>query len=249
MRRETDASMAGAQDDSRDAFSAEAAAEAARIDRRLLEAAVWTPRARSGASDFDLNPDAEEGRRRLALRRAAVLCALAPREAGYHVILTRRADHLRRHAGQIAFPGGKIDAIDPSPLAAALREAEEEIGLAPDQVDVIGAIEPYETRTGFHVTPFVGLADPSFHPITDDQEVAEVFEAPLDFLMDPRNRQRRSYTLQGRRRYFYAYDWGGRAIWGATAGMLSCLAERVALAREDADAAARAEASAQEGAR
>ncbi|MEL6980698.1 MAG: CoA pyrophosphatase [Pseudomonadota bacterium] len=204
------------------------------IDRALIEAAVWSAPARAGGGDHDLNPGAE---RDFALDRArrpaAVLCALAPRSSGFHVILTRRAAHLSAHAGQIAFPGGKIDPGDPSPLAAALREAEEEIGLPREQVEVIGAIDRYETGTGFSVTPFVALAHAAFRPIADDGEVAEVFEAPLDFLMDPRNVEKRSGVYKGVTRHYYAYDWRGKMIWGATAGMLKGLADRVAAARAE----------------
>lgn len=198
----------------------------------VVQSAVWSPGADRTRGDHDLNPDD----RAVApapknLRAAAVLCALSPRPTGLHVILTRRADHLKRHAGQIAFPGGKIDAGDASPLAAALREAEEEIGLPREQVDVLGPIDKYETGTGFLVTPFVGVAHPAFAPLTDDGEVAEVFEAPLDFLMDPANRRTRFFEREGRRRWFYVYEWGDRVIWGATAGMLSALSERIAAAR------------------
>lgn len=204
----------------------------ASIHLGLVEAAVW-----EGApvenGDFDLNPkdraDLPPTRKK---RPAAVLCALAPRESGLHVILTRRADHLNRHAGQVAFPGGKIDPTDPSPMAAALREAEEEIGLSSDQVEVLGPIDRYETATGFLVTPFVAVAHPAFRPIADDNEVAEVFETPLDFLMDARNRERRSYEWDGRTRHFYAYEWEGRTIWGATAGMLKALADRIEAVRD-----------------
>ena len=200
---------------------------AAPIGRRVVEEAVWSL-APSASSDFDLNP---EGRalapKNRVLRPAAVLCALAPRPDGFSVILTRRSDQLKTHSGQVAFPGGKIDSTDPSPMAAALREAEEEIGLTPDQVEVIGAIERYETGTGFSITPFIAVCHPAFKPIAEEGEVAEVFETPLDFLMNPRNRERRSVEFQGQLRHYYAYDWDGRLIWGATAGMLKALNDRI----------------------
>lgn len=162
------------------------------------------------------------------LRRAAILCPIIERHAGLSVILTRRADNLRAHPGQISFPGGKIDASDRSPLDAALREAEEEIGLLSRNVEVSGVLEPYPTGTGFLVTPFVGFVDPRFRPVADPGEVAEVFEAPLDFLMDRRNHERESYTRNGETRHFYVIMVGQYRIWGATAGMLRMLADRVA---------------------
>ena len=142
--------------------------------------------------------------------------------------MTRRADNLRAHPGQISFPGGKIDAIDRSPLDAALREAEEEIGLLAAHVDVSGVLEPYPTGTGFLVTPFVGFVDPRFRPVPDAAEVAEVFEAPLDFLMNRSNHQRESYTRDGKTRHFYVMMVGEYRIWGATAGMLRMLSNRIA---------------------
>lgn len=200
---------------------------AAPIGRPLVEEAIWGAPSRE-ASDFDLNPS---GRSLLPpdrrLRPAAVLCALVPRNDGFQVILTQRSEHLRAHAGQVAFPGGKIDATDASPMAAALREAEEEIGLSADQVEILGAIDRYETGTGFAITPFIGICRASFRPIAEEGEVAEVFETPLDFLMNPRNRERRSYELNGHTRHYYAYDWQGRMIWGATAGMLKALNDRI----------------------
>lgn len=203
------------------------------IDRAAIEAAVWGPTQAAPRSDFDLAPDARSllspDRR---LRPAAVLCPIIERTDGFHVILTRRADHLSKHAGQVAFPGGKVDAGDPSPMAAALREAEEEIGLTADFVEILGAIDPYETSTSFSVTPFVGMVDPRFQPLLDENEVAEVFETPLSFLMDPANHQRHAREWMGRRREFYAMPWMGadgaeRYIWGATAGMLRNLSDRL----------------------
>ncbi|MBK0400373.1 CoA pyrophosphatase [Limibaculum sp. M0105] len=184
-------------------------------------------------SDFDLNPEVRAALAPgLKQRPAAILCPLIERPAGLHVVLTRRATHLKHHAGQISFPGGKVDQKDPSPLATALREAEEEIGMLPDQIDVLGTLDPYLTSTGFRVTPFVGLVAPAWRALPDPNEVEEVFEAPLDFLMDPTNRLRHHREWQGSRRYFYAMPWGDYYIWGATAGMLKGLADRLAVLAE-----------------
>ncbi|WP_072746953.1 CoA pyrophosphatase [Oceanicella actignis] len=184
---------------------------------------------RAGSSDYDLNPelrDALPPRRKL--RPAAVLCPLVRRPQGLHVILTRRADHLRHHPGQVAFPGGKVEPNDPSPAAAALREAQEEIGLDPAMVELLGAIDGHETVTGFLVTPWLGLVDPAFSPRPDPSEVAEVFEVPLDWLMDPANHARGWREWNGQRRWYYEMPWRGRRIWGATARMLVGLSARLA---------------------
>jgi len=162
-----------------------------------------------------------------ARRRAAVLCPLVRRRSGVHVMLTVRSAHLKVHAGQISFPGGKIDPTDSSPLAAALREAEEEIGLAPDRTDILGALDPYDTSTGFVVTPFVGMVDPRFVPVPSEGEVAEVFEVPFDFLMNPANHERVERMHEGRKRHFYQMVHGRYRIWGATAGMLRNLSDRL----------------------
>ena len=183
------------------------------IDRAMRAPAVAPP---------EVVPDENE-----PLRRAAILCPIIERAHGLSVILTRRADNLRAHPGQISFPGGKIDSVDRSPLDAALREAEEEIGLLPQHVEVSGVLEPYATGTGFLVAPFVGFVDPRFRPVPDPDEVAEVFEAPLDFLMNQENHTRESYARDGERRHFYVMTVGEYRIWGATAGMLRVLSDRI----------------------
>jgi len=185
-------------------------------------------------SDFDLNPEVKLAQLPgIGQRPAAVLCGLVERDHGLSVVLTLRAAHLNQHAGQIAFPGGKLDRGDASPMAAALREAEEEIGLMPDRVSILGALDPYQTSTGFRVTPFVGHVDPEWRPVADPEEVDEVFETPLDFLMDPTNRVRHRYERKGVRRYYYAMPWGDYYIWGATAGMLKGLSDRLAVLAEE----------------
>lgn len=199
-----------------------------RITEADLRRAVLAP-TRRPRSDDDLN--AVPGPRPARLRAAAVLCAVVPRAGGLQVVLTQRPETMRQHAGQIAFPGGKVDPTDASPLAAALREAREEVGLTPDLVDVIGPIDPYETRTGFAITPFVALVDPRFRAMPCEREVAAVFEAPLDHLMNPAHHQRHSRAVQGTTRLFWAMPWQGWYIWGATAGMLRALSDRLADAR------------------
>jgi 8-oxo-dGTP pyrophosphatase MutT (NUDIX family) len=180
-------------------------------------------------SDFDLDPEFRAALMQgVGDRPAAVLCGLVERAGCLHVVLTRRAAHLNQHAGQVAFPGGKVDLKDLSPLATALREAEEEIGLATDQVQILGTLDQYQTSTGFRVTPFVGRIDPDWRPVPDPNEVEEVFEPPLEFLMDPANRVRHHHDRWGVRRHYYAMPWGDYYIWGATAGMLKGLSDRLA---------------------
>jgi 8-oxo-dGTP pyrophosphatase MutT (NUDIX family) len=145
------------------------------------------------------------------------------------VLLTERAAHLNDHAGQIAFPGGKIDAVDASPLDAALREAEEEIGLTREFIDPIGYLDVYGTEFGFRILPTVARVRPGFKLRVNESEVADVFEVPLAFLMDPANHQRHSKQFRGIERSYYAMPFAERFIWGATAGILRVLYERIYL--------------------
>jgi 8-oxo-dGTP pyrophosphatase MutT (NUDIX family) len=156
---------------------------------------------------------------------AAVLIAVTDRSQP-GVILTVRREHLRTHAGQIAFPGGRVDEGE-DVIAAALREANEEILLDRDAVTVIGAIEPYRTVTGFVVTPVVGAIAPDLPLQPHEHEVADWFEAPLAFLLDPANQHRRSALFEGRMRHYYEIIWNGRRIWGATAAMIVNLSRRL----------------------
>ncbi len=163
----------------------------------------------------------------LALARpAAVLLPIVDRPQGLSVLLTLRASHLRAHSGQIAFPGGKIDPGE-TPRAAALREAHEEIGLDARFVEPLGWLDPYLTGTGFRIAPLVALVDPSFALAVNHQEVEEAFETPLSFLMDPANHRLDQREWQGRMRKFYVMPHEGRNIWGATAGILRNLYERL----------------------
>lgn len=155
---------------------------------------------------------------------AAVLVGLVARREGPAIILTRRTEHLCNHAGQISFPGGRIEACDAGPAAAALREAYEEIGLAPGRVELLGCLLPHTTVTGFRVYPFVGWIEGVGRLALDRYEVAEVFEVPLDHVLDPRNHQRDSLVVDGVRHEFYVIPYAGRRIWGATAEMLVGLA-------------------------
>ncbi|HEX9963382.1 MAG TPA: CoA pyrophosphatase [Allosphingosinicella sp.] len=160
---------------------------------------------------------------------AAVLVAVVDRPSPT-VILTERPKTMRRHPGQISFPGGRIDPEDDGPVAAALREAEEEIALPRDCVEVIGIADLYRTVTGFEVTPVVGVVPPGLPLKPQPGEVAAMFEAPLHYLLDPRHQVVRTAEWQGRERSFYEIEWEGRRIWGATAAMIVNLSRRLELA-------------------
>jgi 8-oxo-dGTP pyrophosphatase MutT (NUDIX family) len=159
------------------------------------------------------------------LTPAAVLVPLVQRPEELTVLLTQRTAHLAAHAGQISFPGGSIEASDADSIDAALRETEEEVGLPRDYVEVIGRLDTYVTSTGFEVTPVVGLVQAPYPSKPDPFEVAEIFEVPLTFIVDPANHQRQSRELKGRLRTFFVLPYQQRYIWGATAGMLVNLAE------------------------
>ena len=185
---------------------------------RSAEAAQDWPR-----GDHDLNPDFYQPGQ--SLTKAAVLVPIVTHDHGLTVLLTRRTDHLHDHAGQVSFPGGRLEAADRDSEDAALRETEEEIGLDRSHIRTVGRLDTYVTRTGFEVTPLVGLVAPPFALAPDDFEVAEVFEVPLTFFLDPSNRQVQSQIYQGVERFFFAYPYGDYFIWGATAGMLVNLTE------------------------
>lgn len=172
-----------------------------------------------GGLMMDVAPD--------SYRLAAVLIPVIDHPGEATVLLTRRAEHLASHAGQIAFPGGKKDEEDATILDTALREAHEEIGLDPAFVQPLGRLDTYHTGTGFRVVPILSVVSPGFTLSPDATEVADVFEAPLAFLMDIANHQRHSREWQGRQRFFYAIPFRERYIWGATAGILRIMYERL----------------------
>ncbi len=180
------------------------------------------------AGDFGYQP---ELRAQLAAGRpftpAAVLVPLFERDEELHVLLTRRADHLSNHAGQISFPGGRVDPVDPHPVETALREAEEEIALDRLYVDIAGQLGPYYSGTGFTITPVIGFLKDGFSVAPHEAEVAEIFDVPLAFLMDSANHQRHQKDYNGVMRQYYAMPYGRHYIWGATAGMLVNLWERL----------------------
>lgn len=174
------------------------------------------PRAYAPETTGDGHAVHDEGR----LRAASVLVPIVERPEGLSVLLTRRAAHLHDHAGQISFPGGRAEPEDLTAERTALREAEEEIGLAPSVVDVLGSVGHYVTVSGYRVTPVVGLVRPPLELRADEFEVAEIFEVPLGFLLDPANHHRNSVVYNGWRRHYFAMPYREYYIWGATAGML-----------------------------
>jgi 8-oxo-dGTP pyrophosphatase MutT (NUDIX family) len=191
--------------------------------------AIFDPRTGRalGPGDWDLNPEFKDDLAVMASPRpAAVLVPIVLRES-LTVMLTQRSHEMPSHPGQISFPGGKMEAFDPTPVDCALREAHEEIGLAAEFVETLGFLDSYRTGTGFQISPVVAFVRPGFAVALDPREVLEVFEVPLAFLMDEVNHQKHAREWRGRQRSFYAMPYEGRYIWGATAGMLKNMHQRL----------------------
>jgi 8-oxo-dGTP pyrophosphatase MutT (NUDIX family) len=186
--------------------------------RALHEPAGLAAGERPRHSDFDLNAALVASGRRL--RPAAVLVPLVAHASGLSVLLTQRTDHLHHHAGQVSFPGGRLEDADRGPVDTALRETHEEVGIESHWIEPVGMLDDYETVTGFLVTPVVSFLRPGFTLALDPYEVADAFEVPFDFVLDPANHQVHSRMRNGERRHYYVFEYGERYIWGATAGML-----------------------------
>jgi 8-oxo-dGTP pyrophosphatase MutT (NUDIX family) len=178
-------------------------------------------------SDYDFNPEFRRPAGEIKLTPAAVLMPIVAKPAPT-VLLTQRTETLSRHAGQVSFPGGRVDETDESPRATALRETHEETGITPNFIRVAGYMEGYETGTGFAILPVVGVVREGFTLMPNPAEVHDIFEVPLSFLLDPKNRERQSRLWQGQKREFYAFNYGSHYIWGATAAILVNFAERFA---------------------
>jgi 8-oxo-dGTP pyrophosphatase MutT (NUDIX family) len=176
--------------------------------------------------DYDFNPEFKPPPGPRTLTPAAVLLPIISR-AEPTVLFTRRTATLTKHAGQVSFPGGRVDDTDLSPLETALRETHEEVGITSDFISVAGFMEGYETGTGFAILPVVGVLHEGFALVPEPSEVAEIFEVPLAFLLDPKNCERQSAEWQGRKREFYAFNYGSHYIWGATAAILVNFAQKL----------------------
>ena len=180
----------------------------------------FAPRPLAGSRRGDHNLNSEDMRHPGPLTPAAVLVPLVDRTPEMTILLTQRTAHLHDHAGQISFPGGRIEPSDPDPEHAALREAFEEVGLPPEHVAPVGRLDDYETRTGFIIHPVVGFVQPPFPLKPDPFEVADIFEVPLSFVLERKNHRIERRVYKGFERQFYVLPYQDRYIWGATAGML-----------------------------
>ncbi|HTV67791.1 MAG TPA: CoA pyrophosphatase [Rhizobiaceae bacterium] len=195
-------------------------------DFRARLAADDRPFDSSDYVDVKLNPDYAEFFRTHTMRDAAVLVPIVDHPGEATVILTKRQEKLRSHSGQVAFPGGRIDDTDASPEAAALREAFEEIGLPPSDVEIIGRMPDYASGTGFRIMPVFGIVKPGFDLAINEDEVEAAFEVPLRFLMTEANHQQDSRVWQDKERFFYRMPFEGWMIWGMTAGIIRTIYER-----------------------
>ena len=198
----------------------------ARLADRLHDASVPPP-SEPARGDFDLNPEWRERLVPSELTAAAVLVPIVGRDGRPTMLFTQRTTHLNAHASQVSFPGGRLEPHDEGPIAAALRECEEEIGLKTDLVDVVGLLDTYQTGTNYLVTPVVGIVRPEFEVNLDSFEVAEVFEVPLDHVLDRANFVREARDVGEFTRIFYAIYYEEWRIWGATAGILFDLVEKM----------------------
>jgi 8-oxo-dGTP pyrophosphatase MutT (NUDIX family) len=199
------------------------AAQRLRPEPPLVGDLIGRPR-----GDHELQPEPMSAPDEAAAVPAAVLIPVVQRAEGPTVILTQRAAALRSHSSQVAFPGGRVDAVDGSPVVTALRETEEEIGLSRQHVRTLGFLDAYLTGTGYRIVPVVALVEPDFSLTLNPLEVDAAFEAPLSFLLDPANHRREGREWKGMYRTYYAMPFGERYIWGATAGMIRNLYERLA---------------------
>jgi 8-oxo-dGTP pyrophosphatase MutT (NUDIX family) len=203
-----------------------------RAGEGLLQApsqAIFDPRSGRafGPSDWDLNPEFRDDLAVMAPPRPAAVLVPIVLRTPLTVMLTQRAHDMPSHPGQISFPGGKMEPEDSGPVACALREAEEEVGVTADFVEVLGFLDSYRTGTGFQISPVVAFVQPGFALAVDRREVLEVFEVPLPFLMNVDNHQKHVREWRGRQRSYYAMPYEGRYIWGATAGMLKNMHQRL----------------------
>jgi 8-oxo-dGTP pyrophosphatase MutT (NUDIX family) len=192
-----------------------------------LDVAALKARLARATSRATVYGDDDSGRAAAAVTAAAVLVPIIAHPQ-LTVLFTRRTVHLKAHSGQVSFPGGRAEPDDPTPEDTALREAQEEIGLARSRVELLGRCSEYLTRTGFRVTPVIGVIRPPLELVPDAREVDEVFEVPLAFLLDPANHRRATREINGRTVGYYEIEHEGRVIWGATAGMLVNLYRRIA---------------------
>ena len=184
---------------------------------------------RQAPQAFSVYGDDRIGGEPAGITPASVLVPIITHAAGLTVLFTQRTTHLKAHAGQVAFPGGRAEPGDATPEFTALRESQEEIGLAPERVEILARLPDYITRTGYRVTPVVGLLAPPLELAPDPREVEQVFEVPLAFLLDPRNHRRQTRELNGRSVGFYEMPYEGHYIWGATAGMVVNLYRRLSV--------------------